>query len=255
MKKCLFCGAQMNEDEKTCPKCNRKYISKMTMIILVVVAVLSITLVGCLATGNLDEIASMFKSIFNYEKKVDLTKVEKNHQISDGYYRTGVDIPVGTALIKVVSGEGVIKTDEAGKGGYTVPMAKVAKDGYIEFFPQMPLPENTVLEVTGGIVIELNYEEVKSDFEVVKYDEKKAVEFGPGSYEVGKDIPTDTYLLTVVSGKGTISGSDKFDGGLNAKMSTEKNDEYVSELKNVLLKDKVMISIDGDLKIKFTPIK
>ena len=81
-------------------------------------------------------------------------------------------------------------------------------------------------------------------------------EFSSGNYTAGIDFPAGVYNIVAVSGAGNVSSDNMFNGGLNAMMGTEEEnqimDMYEQEYKNIDLPDGTTLTISG-VQIQLVP--
>ncbi len=126
-------------------------------------------------------------------------------------------------------------------------------DGYYtEDFSGLELPEGTVLYVSGGLTIQLDYTTVDSDYSGRTYDEDNAIELGSGNYTAGTDFSAGVYKIIAVSGNGNLSSSNIYDGGVN-EMFGVNDDYYIDEILNIELPTDTELSVSGGVKIKLIP--
>jgi len=74
-------------------------------------------------------------------------------------------------------------------------------------------------------------------------------ELGNGNYTAGIDFPAGTYDITAIKGKGNVSSSNMYSGGLNAMMGTGADDMYEKDYKNVEFPDGTILTV-ADVTIK-----
>ena len=81
-------------------------------------------------------------------------------------------------------------------------------------------------------------------------------EFSSGNYTAGIDFPAGTYNIVAVSGGGNVSSSNLYDGGINAILGTEDQNElmdmYEQEYKNIDLPEGTTLTIDG-VQVQLVP--
>lgn len=84
-----------------------------------------------------------------------------------------------------------------------------------------------------------------SEPESIAFDQ----EFSSGNYTAGVDFPAGKYDIVAVSGGGNVSSSNLYDGGINAILGTEDQNElmdmYEQEYKNIDLPEGTTLTIDG----------
>jgi hypothetical protein len=73
-----------------------------------------------------------------------------------------------------------------------------------------------------------------------------------GHYTAGVDFPYGTYDLVVLSGKGNVSSSNIFSGGVNEMMGVPADKYYIDQFNNAKFEKGVIFSISGGLSIKIT---
>jgi len=263
MGKCLFCNAEVPKGTKKCPNCGRKYISKNTLIILIVIGAIIVipTLVGY-ANGSADESNSNTNTNnstnnTNIEKveKEDLSSVQKVYELSDGYYTAGVDLPVGKCNLTVISGSGNVSSSNIYSGGINAMMGISDSGYYSTEFKGLKMDKKVVLSISNGVKIKIEYTNITGNYTGRTYDESNSVELGDGNYTIGDDIKAGIYNITAISGSGNVSSSNIYDGGINAMMSVNNEEYYSTEYKNVTLKESGTLSISNGVRIKLVPTK
>ena len=72
----------------------------------------------------------------------------------------------------------------------------------------------------------------------------------------GEDFPAGFYNIVAVSGGGNVSSSNLYDGGINAILGTEDQNElmdmYEQEYKNIDLPEGTTLTIDG-VQVQLVP--
>ena len=92
-------------------------------------------------------------------------------------------------------------------------------------------------------------ESVSSEIEPEIVEEHYEIDLSAGNYTAGTDIPTGTYNLTATGGKGNVSSTNMYSGGLNEVMGTP-TDEYTSDSFNgLLLEDGVILTLGGTVTL------
>lgn len=72
-----------------------------------------------------------------------------------------------------------------------------------------------------------------------------STKFSSGYYTSGIDFPAGVYNITAVKGKGNVSSTNMYSGGLNAVMGVDGGDMYEKSYKNVKLSKGEVLSISG----------
>ncbi|MEA4919336.1 MAG: hypothetical protein VB078_00210 [Clostridiaceae bacterium] len=186
-------------------------------------------------------------------------------ELPSGNYTVGIDFPAGTYDIVAVSGGGNVSSDNAFSGGINAVMGTADKNkngitSYEQEYKNIKLPEDTVLRVSGGVVINISSDDASTD-ELTPRNQTitESVELGNGNFLAGKDFDAGVYDITVVSGGGNVSSDNILSGGLNAVMGTaDKNNNgiglYEQAYKNIDLPDGTTITISG-VTISLSPSK
>lgn len=190
----------------------------------------------------------------------DFADVSTEFTITNGYYTTGIDLPVGKCTIEVVSGKGNVSSSAPLYDGLNQIMGVDDRTGFYEQAAEWTnywsLEDNVVLSIDGGVVIKLNYSMIKSNFTGREYDVSDSFHLSEGNYVSGVDFPAGIYNLDFVSGSGTIASSNLLSGGINEIIGTEDGSGFYSQsFDNLELVDHVELSIAGDVMIKLTPQK
>lgn len=81
--------------------------------------------------------------------------------------------------------------------------------------------------------------------EEVKPIDSTPFELSNGNYIAGEDFDAGTYDIVAISGSGTVSSSNMFDGGIHAMMSGKQSEYYEKEYKNISLPKGTTLKIDG----------
>lgn len=88
--------------------------------------------------------------------------------------------------------------------------------------------------------------ETKKEPETIVYE----TELTDGNYTAGIDFPAGRYTVTAIAGKGNVSSSNMFSGGLNETMAAVEDDMYISEFKNATFDDGVVLEVKNGVTIK-----
>ena len=188
--------------------------------------------------------------------KEDLSKVATEYTLSAGYYTAGIDLPAGKCNIVAVSGTGNLSSSNMYSGGINEMFGIDDSDLYTDSFNGLKFPAKTELSVGGDLVIKLTFTAVESNFSGRTYDESAAQTLTDGNYTAGTDFPAGIYKIVAVSGRGNLSSSNIYDGGINEMFGVDDGSGfYVGQFLNVDLGKAVTLEISGGLTIQLTPAK
>lgn len=70
-----------------------------------------------------------------------------------------------------------------------------------------------------------------------------------GHYTAGVDIPAGTYNVTAISGKGNVSSSNMYSGGLNELMGVPADDMYNESFNNLKLPEGEVLSLSNGVTV------
>lgn len=188
--------------------------------------------------------------------KEDLSKVAKQYTLSAGHYTVGVDLPAGTCDVTAVSGTGNLMSSNMSDGGVNEMFGIDDGTGlYTASFNGLKLPKDTVLTVTSKLVVQLDYSEITSSFSGRSYNDGAKVTVTAGNYTAGTDFPAGTYDIKAVSGNGSLSSSNLYDGGVNEIFGVGDGyfDVYNNEFINADFKDGDTLTVSGDLTVDLIP--
>lgn len=83
--------------------------------------------------------------------------------------------------------------------------------------------------------------------------ESYTVQLSSGNYTAGIDIPIGVYNLTAISGKGNVSSSNLYDGGINEMMGIDDGTGlYEASFNNLDMAEDVVLSISGGVTIELS---
>ena len=183
----------------------------------------------------------------------DLSAVQTEWMLQDGYYVAGIDIPAGTFDVAATGGIGFISSP--------YNSANLRGAGYESFgdyyptFKNFKLEKGDILEIKG-VQISITYSKVTSTTTGRIYDETKSIELTPGNYLVGKDIPAGMYNVRYVSGDGGFVSSSRDEGDfiISSNMDGDSSTgEYVDFVSNILLVDGEEFEVTSGLVVSFIP--
>jgi hypothetical protein len=272
--KCKKCGAEFEGD--FCPKCGasakkaKKAIYKRWWFWVLIIILLLIILSNLGGNKN-NNGTSANPTVTNTPTVspaattatatptpgVDLSKVQKEYTLTAGYYEAGIDIPAGKCNVTAVSGKGNLYSSNMFEGGINAMFGVGDSSGlYTSSFNGLKLPSGTTLTLTGKLTIKLVFTTVESNFTGRTYDESKAITLTDGNYEAGTDFPEGIYKIVAVSGKGNLSSTNMFEGGLNEIFGIDDGSGlYNNQFINADFKKGVTLTISGGLKVKLIPAK
>ena len=181
-------------------------------------------------------------------------------EFSSGNYTAGIDFPAGKYDIVAVSGGGNVSSSNAFDGGINAVMGTEDKnelmDMYEHEYSNIDLPDGTTLSISG-VTVRLTCD-AASGAPLTPRNQviTETVDLGNGNFVAGEDFPAGVYNIVAVSGAGNVSSDNMFNGGLNAMMGTEEEnqimDMYEQEYKNIDLPDVTTLTISG-VQIQLVP--
>lgn len=87
--------------------------------------------------------------------------------------------------------------------------------------------------------------------QVEEVSEPYTVQLTSGNYTAGIDIPIGKYNITAISGKGNVSSSNLYNGGINAMMGIDDGSGlYEATFNNLDLSKDVILTISGGVTIE-----
>lgn len=176
-----------------------------------------------------------------------------DQEFSSGNYTAGVDFPAGKYDIVAVSGGGNVSSSNAFSGGINAVMGTEEQnevaDMYEQEYKNIDLPEGVVLSISG-VTVRLTCDDASGAPLTPRNQEiTETVDLGNGNFVAGEDFPAGVYNIVAVSGGGNVSSSNLYDGGINAILGTEDQNElmdmYEQEYKNIDLPEGTTLNIDG----------
>ena len=177
-----------------------------------------------------------------------------------GTYPAGIDFPAGKYDIVAVSGGGNVSSSNAFDGGINAVMGTEDKNELMDMYEQeysnIDLPDGTTLSISG-VTVRLTCD-AASGAPLTPRNQviTETVDLGNGNFVAGEDFPAGVYNIVAVSGAGNVSSDNMFNGGLNAMMGTEEEnqimDMYEQEYKNIDLPDGTTLTISG-VQIQLVP--
>ena len=178
-------------------------------------------------------------------------------EFSSGNYTAGIDFPAGKYDIVAVSGGGNVSSSNAFDGGINAVMGTEDKNELMDMYEQeysnIDLPDGTI----SGVTVRLTCD-AASGAPLTPRNQviTETVDLGNGNFVAGEDFPAGVYNIVAVSGAGNVSSDNMFNGGLNAMMGTEEEnqimDMYEQEYKNIDLPDGTTLTISG-VQIQLVP--
>lgn len=176
-----------------------------------------------------------------------------DQEFSSGNYTAGVDFPAGKYDIVAVSGGGNVSSSNAFSGGINAVMGTEEQNEVADMCEQeyknIDLPEGVVLSISG-VTVRLTCDDASGAPLTPRNQEiTETVDLGNGNFVAGEDFPAGVYNIVAVSGGGNVSSSNLYDGGINAILGTEDQNElmdmYEQEYKNIDLPEGTTLTIDG----------
>ena len=183
-----------------------------------------------------------------------------DQEFSSGNYTAGVDFPAGKYDIVAVSGGGNVSSSNAFSGGINAVMGTEEQnevaDMYEQEYKNIDLPEGVVLSISG-VTVRLTCDDASGAPLTPRNQEiTETVDLGNGNFVAGEDFPAGVYNIVAVSGGGNVSSSNLYDGGINAILGTEDQNElmdmYEQEYKNIDLPEGTTLTIDG-VQVQLVP--
>lgn len=185
----------------------------------------------------------------------DLDQIQTVYELSNGHYTAGIDLPVGRCNVYAVSGTGNVSSSNMYSGGMNEMFGVDDGEGwYTDTFNGLKMDKNVVLDVSGGVVIRLEYSKIDKGFSGRTYNEEEGFELSDGNYIAGEDFPAGIYRITASYGSGNLSSSNIFDGGVNEMFGIDDGyGWYSDQIDNVELSTGVELQISGGLGIWMVP--
>ena len=181
-------------------------------------------------------------------------------EFSSGNYTAGIDFPAGKYDIVAVSGGGNVSSSNAFDGGINAVMGTEDKNELMDMYEQeysnIDLPDGTTLTISG-VTVRLTSDAASGDPLTPRNQEiTETVDLGNGNFVAGEDFPAGVYNIVAVSGGGNVSSSNLYEGGINAILGTEDQNEimdmYEQEYKNIDLPEGTTLTISG-VQIQLVP--
>lgn len=178
-------------------------------------------------------------------------------EFSSGNYTAGIDFPAGKYDIVAVSGGGNVSSSD---GGINAVMGTEDKNELMDMYEQeyknIDLPDGTTLTISG-VTVRLTSDAASGDPLTLRNQEiTETVDLGNGNFVAGEDFPAGVYNIVAVSGGGNVSSSNLYEGGINAILGTEDQNEimdmYEQEYKNIDLPEGTTLTISG-VQIQLVP--
>lgn len=178
-------------------------------------------------------------------------------EFSSGNYTAGIDFPAGKYDIVAVSGGGNVSSSD---GGINAVMGTEDKNELMDMYEQeyknIDLPDGTTLTISG-VTVRLTSDAASGDPLTPRNQEiTETVDLGNGNFVAGEDFPAGVYNIVAVSDGGNVSSSNLYEGGINAILGTEDQNEimdmYEQEYKNIDLPEGTTLTISG-VQIQLVP--
>ena len=178
-------------------------------------------------------------------------------EFSSANYTAGIDFPAGKYDIVAVSGGGNVSSSD---GGINAVMGTEDKNELMDMYEQeyknIDLPDGTTLTISG-VTVRLTSDAASGDPLTPRNQEiTETVDLGNGNFVAGEDFPAGVYNIVAVSGGGNVSSSNLYEGGINAILGTEDQNEimdmYEQEYKNIDLPEGTTLTISG-VQIQLVP--
>ena len=156
-----------------------------------------------------------------------------------------------------VSGGGNVSSSD---GGINAVMGTEDKNELMDMYEQeyknIDLPDGTTLTISG-VTVRLTSDAASGDPLTPRNQEiTETVDLGNGNFVAGEDFPAGVYNIVAVSGGGNVSSSNLYEGGINAILGTEDQNEimdmYEQEYKNIDLPEGTTLTISG-VQIQLVP--
>lgn len=133
---------------------------------------------------------------------------EYSTELTPGNYTGGIDIPVGSYDLTLISGSGNIFCDS------DAPINEIFgtdKDfNEIKSFNGVGVDQGDVLRTDGNLKIKAVSKKAQvKEMKPRKEDKSKAVTLSSGNYTAGDDFPAGTYIITATEGNGNVISTDK----------------------------------------------
>lgn len=206
-------------------------------------------------------------SSFNNQETTPFVKTEAfSTTLITGHYLVGTDIPAGTYNFfskkgsgNLFSSDGTVNVifDHNNESGKSIGLDTFGTEDLKGIY----LSEGTIISVTGAQEISAGCDDgVVSSMKERDQDGIGEIEIGYGHFGAPDNIPSGTYNVELLEGKGNIVCSSSTDTGINEIMGEPDPDNeiekkmYITEFKNLTIEDGDILEID-DIKIKLTPSK
>lgn len=209
------------------------------IIFVVVGLILLIVITIATKTSGNNLISSNQIGINNSENSLISTE-ETERTLSNGFYIVGEDIEIGNGSVEVVSGNGSLIIDNEG-----IMLGTDTISGqYKQVCDNIDFKKDSKIQITQDLVVNITYSKIEKKITERQYDEEKGKELLQGTYIVGEDIEPGVYNIEISSGAGNFTCSNKVDEFLG---------NGIEKIKNLNLKQKDTITINGNLSVKIIP--
>ncbi|WP_041668905.1 hypothetical protein [Acetobacterium woodii] len=172
--------------------------------------------------------------------------------LSAGHYTAGIDIPPGTYSISHLSGIGKTSSNKFFSGAIN-GRSDLSLDSLKTSIANVQLPEDTVLTITGSLVVKISTETGNLKYMHLRENPApKTIILSSGLYKSGQDFAEGTYNVVWMDGFGIVSSSNLFNKGLAEQMGFDALS--AQEFKNLELPAGTTLTV-SDLTIKLVPSK
>ena len=185
----------------------------------------------------------------------DISQIQTVYELGNGHYTAGIDLPIGRCNVYAVSGGGNVSSSNMFSGGMNEMFGIDDGEGwYTESFTGLKMDKNVVLDVSGGVIIRLEYTNISKGYSGRTYHEEEGFDLGAGNYVAGEDFPAGTYRITASYGTGNLSSSNIFDGGVNEMFGIDDGYGWYSDrIENVELPKGEELEVSGGLGVRMVP--
>lgn len=215
----------------------------------IVLFLISLLILGLILTTAVDK---NFLSIAKYLNSPGKGDDVFETTLSAGHYTAGIDIPPGTYSILHLSGIGKTSSNKFFSGAIN-GKSDLSLDSQKTSIENVQLPEDTVLTVTGSLVVKISTD--TGNLACMKLRDNlasKTIILSSGQYRSGQDFDEGTYDVIWMEGLGIVSSSNQLNQGLAEQMGFD--DLSAQEFKNLELPNGTTLTV-SDLTLKLVPSK
>ncbi len=180
--------------------------------------------------------------------EVDAQKCTYTDKLCAGTYVVGVDIPLGNYTITCIKGSGTVK---CGTSKAVTLDSKNNKE-----LDNINLIFENILDIEGNITLKV-FCSNGSTVMVHRSTNGQGTVLKDGTYNIGTDVKIGTYIIECISGKGTVTATNKnsYVDNLNIKMKTKSTGDYINIFSGADFTTKnSKITVSG-CKIKLIPLE